>query len=103
MMWLMVMFDLPMDTEDQKKSYNKFRKALLRDNFDKFQYSVYARYCGSVQNVEAAKRRLYNHLPLQGKVSFWMFTDRQLAMMENIYCGQLHAEKPRAPEQLMLF
>ncbi|GAB4433903.1 MAG: hypothetical protein OHK0040_04730 [bacterium] len=32
-MWLLVMFDLPVDTDIARKEYRDFRKALLEDGF----------------------------------------------------------------------
>ncbi|MDR1773495.1 MAG: CRISPR-associated endonuclease Cas2, partial [Clostridioides sp.] len=37
------MFDLPMETEANKKQYRKFRKGLLENGFVMLQYSVYYR------------------------------------------------------------
>ena len=44
-MRLMVMFDLPTDTSQQRKQYRQFRKKLLNEGFIMIQYSVYVRVC----------------------------------------------------------
>ncbi|MGC6426759.1 MAG: CRISPR-associated endonuclease Cas2 [Akkermansiaceae bacterium] len=41
--WLMVAFDLPTKTKDERKRYTHFRKCLLDDGFLMMQYSVYIR------------------------------------------------------------
>ncbi len=46
-MWVVVMFDLPVDTKKARREYTRFRKKLLRDGFMMLQYSVYARHCAS--------------------------------------------------------
>ena len=44
-MWLMVMFDLPVVTNAEKREYVRFRKYLQKEGFMQLQYSVYARFC----------------------------------------------------------
>ncbi len=44
-MRLMIMFDLPVETSEDRRIYRKFRKALLNEGFLMIQYSVYARVC----------------------------------------------------------
>lgn len=39
-MRLILMFDLPMDTTEEKKTYRNFRKFLLSEGFMMHQYSV---------------------------------------------------------------
>ena len=46
-MWVIVMFDLPVDTKKAKRQYAQFRKSLLKDGFVKMQFSVYRRHCAS--------------------------------------------------------
>jgi len=43
-MWLMAMFDLPVETKENRRHYTRFRKLLMKDGFMMLQYSVYARY-----------------------------------------------------------
>jgi len=47
LMWLFVLFDLPVDTQSARRAYAQFRKSLLKDGFFRVQYSVYARVCAS--------------------------------------------------------
>ena len=44
-MRVIVMFDLPVITEKEKKIATKFRKFLLDEGFIMMQYSVYSRIC----------------------------------------------------------
>lgn len=46
-MRLMIMFDLPMNTAEEKRNYRKFRKCLINEGFLMIQYSVYVRVCVS--------------------------------------------------------
>ena len=40
-MWLYVMFDLPVETKSQRRVAARFRKDLLKDGFTMHQFSVY--------------------------------------------------------------
>ena len=51
-MRLIVMFDLPVVTESDKKIYSKFRKFLLDDGYFMIQYSVYARMLMMLENMK---------------------------------------------------
>ena len=54
LMWLYVMFDLPVETKAQRREATRFRKDLLKDGFTMHQFSVYIRHCAS--NEAAAGR-----------------------------------------------
>ena len=43
--WLMVAFDLPVKTKEERKRATDFRNFLLDDGFQMIQFSVYARPC----------------------------------------------------------
>ncbi len=92
-MWLFVFFDLPSVTKKEKKEYQKFHKFLLKDGFSMFQYSVYYRFCGSLESSEAYTRRVEDSLPKLGKVSIMRVTDKQFGMIKNFW-----GQKPRASE-----
>ena len=52
-MRMICMFDLPVETEVEKRAYRTFRKNLIKEGFVMMQYSVYVRIC---PNREFAKR-----------------------------------------------
>jgi len=57
-MWLVVLFDLPVDTRRARREYARFRKALLKDGFTRMQYSVYVRHCASQENAAVHAQRV---------------------------------------------
>ncbi len=76
-MRLMVMFDLPTETTEDRKKYREFRKKLINEGFYMMQYSVYVRVC---PNREVAKRmieRLKVNIPPAGFVQALMVTEKQ--------------------------
>jgi CRISPR-associated protein Cas2 len=102
LMWIFVMFDLPVTTREQARSATKFREFLLDEGFEKSQFSVYARFCNGKEQFEAYMRRIESHLPDRGDVHILSFTDRQY---ENIvrFSGQRRRRARKNPDQLALF
>ena len=101
-MWLVVLFDLPMKTKREKKAYVDFRKKLLEDGYTMMQFSVYTRSCPSQENAEVHARRLKGMLPEFGQVRVLTLTDKQFGRMRVYQAGKLRdTEKP--PGQLLLF
>ena len=102
-MRMMVMFDLPTKTEKNKKDYIQFRRFLLQDGFDMMQYSVYTRYCPTLDLLEKHVRRVKGYLPKQGSVRVISLTNKQYAEMA-ILVGEKRANERRLThENLTLF
>ena len=101
-MWVMVFFDLPTETKKDKKAYTDFRKALLKDGFSMFQFSIYVRHCSSRENMKVHIRRVKSAMPEKGMVGIMAITDKQFGEIEVFDC---RAERKAAPipQQLELF
>lgn len=74
-MYLLVMFDLPTQTEIERKSYAKFRKSLLKDGFIMIQYSIYLRICKSNFSAESHILYIMKKIPKYGEVRILKLTD----------------------------
>lgn len=101
-MWVIVMFDLPTDTPQDRKQYAEFRKYLLKDGFMMMQFSVYMRHCASDENAQVHAQRIKARLPPDGEVRIVKITDKQFGRIE-VFFGQKRKPIERAPEQLSLF
>lgn len=101
-MWLMVLFDLPVDSKQARKQYGQFRKTLLRDGFIMLQYSVYARYCMSEEASLTYRQAVRDALPPEGHVRLISVTERQYSKME-VFWGKKREPSEDPPSQLMLF
>ena len=101
-LWVLVFFDLPTETKAQRKIYAKFRKDILRDGFQMFQFSIYMRHCSSRENADVHVKRVKKILPAKGHVGIMCITDKQFGMME-IFYG--HSPSTAAPpiQQLEMF
>lgn len=75
--WLYVMFDLPVLTKAQRRVAARFRKDLVKDGFAMHQYSVYVRHCASQEAAAVHIGRLKRMVPEEGLISILKVTDRQ--------------------------
>lgn len=102
MMWLYVMFDLPVGTPAERKAATKFRKFLLDDGFEMAQFSVYLRFADSRESAETHINRIGAALPKAGKVHIVTITDKQYGNAR-IFTGRKPEQRPKNPAQLSLF
>ena len=86
-MWVLVFFDLPTETARERKIAARFRKDILKDGFQMFQFSIYMRHCASRENADVHIKRVKKILPEKGHVGIMCITDKQFGMME-IFYGQ---------------
>lgn len=102
LMWMMVIFDLPVGTKPQRKAATRFRKYLLDQGFSMSQFSVYMRFCGGKDQAETYTKRIQRSLPKTGLVQILFFTDKQY---ENIvsFEGRSHAPPNKNPDQYAMF
>lgn len=101
-MWVLVFFDLPTETKKDRKTYAQFRKKILADGFQMFQFSMYIRHCSSRENAEVHTKRVKRILPIRGHIGIMSVTDKQFGMME-IFRGKEPSIMSQPPQQLELF
>lgn len=101
-MWIVVMFDLPTDTDAAKREYRIFRETLLEDGFVMLQFSVYARHCASYENLDVHVGRVKSWLPPDGHVRVFTFTDKQF-QKQLVFYGKIRTATQPPAEQLTLF
>lgn len=101
-MWVLVFFDLPTETKQERKIYAKFRKDILKDGFTMFQFSIYLRHCPSRENAEVHIKRVKSILPEKGHIGIMCITDKQFGDME-IFFGRKITEPAKQSQQLEMF
>lgn len=101
-MWLYVMFDLPVETKTQRRRAAQFRKNLIKDGFVMHQFSVYIRHCASFESATVHIKRVSNMVPDEGAVSILKVTDKQFGDTIHIV-GKHYKSPPAAPVQLEFF
>ena len=102
LMWMIVLFDLPVVTAEERKTASRFRKALLDQGFHMSQYSVYYRLLSGKEAIDGYIKDIKAQLPPKGKVDILAITDKQY---ENIisFSGKTKEKSKKNPTQLLLF
>lgn len=104
-MWLMIMFDMPTESKNDRKKYRWFREKLIKDGYIMMQYSIYIKPFHSQEAAKYGKERIKSFIAnniLKGSIRLMMFTDKQFSNMDVIVGVRKESEK-RAPKQLTLF
>lgn len=102
LMWVVVMFDLPVVLKSERKAATDFRNTLLGMGFEMSQFSVYMRMCTSPAQIETYCKRVEAALPAGGKVNILQFTDKQYERIIS-YHGQAKQPANKTPDQFDLF
>ena len=80
----------------------KFRKELEKDGFVMHQFSVYMRFCGSLESAKAHIKRVRCLSPESGHISILTVTDKQYSGIVNIW-GAIEKKQRATPLQLEFF
>lgn len=100
-MRVIVMFDLPMTSNTDRRNYAQFRKFLIKDGFLMMQESV---YCKLAQNSTAAEimiERVRKNRPPDGIVQILKITEKQYSKMEFIV-GKRKSDVLDSDERLII-
>ena len=80
-MRMILMFDLPTETQADKKAYRHFRQFLINEGFLMHQYSVYSKLLLNNSAVKAMLDRLEANNPKSGDITILTVTEKQFARM----------------------
>ena len=86
-MRVILFFDLPTETLENKREYRKFRKFLIKKGFLMMQESVYCKLALNQTVASAVVSAVKNNKPKDGLVQLLVVTEKQFAKMEYI-CGE---------------
>ena len=100
-MRILVLFDLPITTLKNKRSYRDFRKYLLKNGFMMIQESVYCKIALNAVAASAIVNNVKLNLPPDGLVQLLTVTERQFSRME-VLVGEAHNEVLNSDERLVI-
>ncbi len=83
-MRVLVFFDLPTETDEDKRNYRKFRKVLIKNGFIMLQESVYTRMLITPSAERSVVNTIKRNKPPTGLVQILTVTEKQFANMEYI-------------------
>ena len=81
-MRIIVFFDLPVETNEERRDYRHFKKALIKDGFIMMQESVYTKLLSTLSVENSVKNLIRKNKPLKGIVQTLTVTEKQFAKME---------------------
>ena len=102
-MRILVFFDLPVKTKQERKRATQFRHFLIKDGYYMVQYSVYARVCNGNDMVELHRQRLKYYVPDEGSIRVLVITEKQYENVEILLGKKSQYEKPIYYETISLF
>lgn len=100
-MRIMVMFDLPVVTSEQRREYTKFRKFLIKSGFLMMQESIYCKLALNGTAANAIIENVRKNKPPEGLVQLLTVTEKQYAKMEFII-GTSSSEVLDSDERLVI-
>lgn len=80
-MRMVLMFDMPTQTADERKVYRQFRKFLISEGFIMHQFSVYSKLLLNDSANKAMINRLKAKNPKKGHITVLTVTEKQFARM----------------------
>lgn len=100
-MRILVMFDLPTLTVNDKREYVRFRKYLIKNGFLMLQESVYCKLALNTTVADAIVNNVRNNKPADGLVQMLTVTEKQFSKME-IVIGERKSKVLDTDERLVI-
>ena len=83
-MRILLFFDLPMESNKDKKEYRRFIMFLTGEGFIRLQYSVYCKLCINNDSAQTEIKRIKLNSPSLGDVRMMSITENQFQKIINI-------------------
>lgn len=83
-MRMLIFFDLPTESSDDKRAYRKFRKLLIQNGFFMLQESVYCRMVLNKSVENSVAEIIRRNKPPNGLIQLLTVTEKQFSQMEYI-------------------
>ena len=100
-MRMIVFFDLPTLTNEDKRNYRKFRKVLIKNGFIILQESVYCKMITSPSVENSVKLLIHKNKPPQGLVQILTVTEKQFVKMDYVV-GEYTSDVIDTEERLVI-
>lgn len=101
-MRLLCFFDLPMETNQEKRTYRNFRKELIANGFEMLQFSVYYRTCPNRSFANKFYKKLQKSQLPAGNVRLLAVTEKQFSEMVLIVGGKTRQEEVISDNKLVI-
>ena len=100
-MRLILMFDLPRQTAEDRRNYTAFRRLLIKSGFIMLQESVYTKLMTTPSVENSVKNLIRKNKPEKGIVQTLTVTEKQFSKMEFVV-GEYHSDIIDSEERLVI-
>lgn len=100
-MRMILFFDLPILTMEDKRNYRQFRKMLIKNGFIMLQESVYCKMMTSPSMEKSIRNMLHNNKPPKGLIQTITVTEKQFVKMDYI-SGEYTSDIIDSEERLII-
>lgn len=100
-MRILVFFDLPVTTKENRRNYARFRKFLVKNGYIMLQESVYCRLALNQTAAKIAADQIREHMPPEGLVQVLQVTEKQFSKMEYML-GEYQSDIIDSDERLVI-
>ena len=100
-MRMIVFFDLPTISLEDKRNYRKFRKMLIKSGFIMLQESVYCKMMTSPSMQNSIRNLVQSNKPPKGLVQTLLITEKQFVKMEYVV-GESQSDVIDAEERVII-
>ncbi len=100
-MRLMVFFDLPTKTSENRRNYRKFRKNLIQNGFFMLQESVYCRMVINEAMAKSVVAKIESFKPPAGMICVMVVTEKQFAGISFII-GEIQSDVLTTEKSLVI-
>lgn len=100
-MRVLIFFDLPTETREDRRDYTRFRKFLIKSGYMMIQESVYSKLSLNSGQTDQIIEEVKKHRPQKGSVQILSITEKQYSKME-ILSGNVDTDVLNFDERLVI-
>ena len=100
-MRMIIFFDLPTDTMEDRRNYRKFRNGQIKNGFIMMQESVYCKLLMNSTANQSVREAVKKLRPPKGTVQMLTITEKQFAKIEFL-TGEFHSDVIRSDERMII-
>ena len=100
-MRMIVFFDLPTDTIEDRRNYRKFHTGLVKNGFIMMQESVYCKLLMNSSADQSVRETVRKLRPPKGIVQMLTITEKQFSKIEYL-TGEFHSDIISSDERMII-
>lgn len=101
-MRIIVLYDLPTLTKENRKDFRYFHKYLLGSGYYMLQFSVYVKLCHTFDYARESTQKLEKNCPKIGNVRYFLITEKQFRNMKMVVGKETRQEKVKNIDYLTI-